>query len=610
MLRFCDLILPYLSRQARRKALQCYLLIKNKTYSYSKHMIPPEVISLIAGAKQTSGMTWREIDDAVGFSRGSMSSGLNFNETPKRSLSRHRVLNFASALKNEELRKVADSEVFWDPVISIEYVGKEDVFDLSIPEDHNFIVNDFIAHNCMGKKKPKEMAEQRNIFLDGATKRGIEQNQANYIFDLMEKFSSYGFNRSHSAAYALLSYQTAWLKAHYPAAFMAAVLSSDMDKTDKVVVSMEETRVMGLTVLPPAINRSEYRFTVDEQGRIIYGLGAVKGVGEAAVEAMLEERRHGGPFQDLFDLCRRVDQRKLNRRVLESLIRAGAFDELAPNRATLMAQAPEAMRLAEQNSRADDAGQVDLFGLPAVAEPVPAASDITVVTEWNQEQILKGEKETLGLYLTSHPIERFEAELQHIVTHRLADLANDSNGLASSARRAGRNGDRPVTIAGLVVSIRTRTANRGGRMAFVTLDDRTARVEIRVFPEAYEQYRKLLVDDAILVIQGNLAWDDFAESLRVNVDRVLDMDAARQEYARTLVLNLDAGRFNNGLLEHLTATLAPHRQGKCQIRVDYTGADARASIVLGQDWRVKPSEVLLKELRGLVGEEKVRVVYS
>ncbi len=391
---------------------------------------------------------------------------------------------------------------------------------------------------------------------------------------------------------------------------MAAVLSSDMDKTDKVVVFMEEARSMGLTILPPAINRSEYRFTVDDQGRIIYGLGAVKGVGEAAVEAMVEERRHGGPFQDLFDLCRRVDQHKLNRRVLESLIRAGAFDELAPNRATLMAQAPEAMRLAEQNSRADDAGQVDLFGLPAVAEPVPVASEVALMAEWDQEQLLKGEKETLGLYLTGHPIERFEAELQHIVTHRLADLANDSNGLASSVRRAGRNGNKPVTIAGLVVTVRTRTANRGGRMAFVTLDDRTARLEIRVFPEAYEQYRKLLVDDAILVIQGNLVWDDFAEGLRVNVDRVLDMDAARQEYARTLVLSLDVSRFNNGLLEHLAATLAPHRQGKCQIQVDYTGADARASIVLGQDWRVKPSEVLLKELRGLVGEEKVRVVYS
>ncbi|MFO1428621.1 MAG: OB-fold nucleic acid binding domain-containing protein [Candidatus Competibacteraceae bacterium] len=417
-------------------------------------------------------------------------------------------------------------------------------------------------------------------------------------------------SNSHSAAYALLSYQTAWLKTHYAAAFMAAVLSSDMDKTDKVVVFMEEARSMKLTILPPAINRSEYRFTVDDQGRIIYGLGAVKGVGEAAVEAIVEERRHTGPFQDLFDLCRRVDQHKLNRRVLESLIRAGAFDGLAPNRATLMAQLPEAMRLAEQNSRADDAGQVDLFGLPTVAEPVAVASDVGVVAEWDQEQLLKGEKETLGLYLTSHPIERLKPELEHIVTHPLVDLVNDSNGLASFVRRAGRNGDKPVIIAGLVVSVRTRTANRGGRMAFVMLDDNTARLEIRVFPEAYEQSRKLLIEDAILVIQGKLVWDDFAEGLRVNVDRVLDIDTARQEYARTLVLSLDAGRFNNGLLEHLAATLAPHRQGKCQIQVDYTRTDARASIVLGQDWRVKPSEALLRELRGLVGEEKVRVVYS
>ncbi|HYQ91065.1 MAG TPA: DNA polymerase III subunit alpha, partial [Candidatus Competibacteraceae bacterium] len=466
-----------------------------------------------------------------------------------------------------------------------------------------------LLRRAMGKKKPQEMAKQRTVFTEGAAKCGVDPGLATHIFDLMEKFAGYGFNKSHSAAYALLSYQTAWLKTHYSAAFMAAVLSSDMDKTDKVVVFMEEARSLKLTLLPPAINRSEYRFIVDDQGRIIYGLGAVKGVGEAAVEAIVEERRHNGPFQDLFDLCRRADQHKLNRRVLESLIRAGAFDGLAPNRATLMAQLPEAMRLAEQNSRADNAGQVDLFGLPTVAEPVAVVSDVGVVAEWDQEQLLKGEKETLGLYLTSHPIERLKEELQHITTHRLVDLVNDSNGLASSVRRAGRNGDKPVTIAGLVVSVRTRTANRGGRMAFITLDDNTARLEIRVFPEAYEHSRKLLVEDAILVIQGKLVWDDFAEGLRVNVDRVLDIDAARQEYARTLVLSLDASRFNNGLLEHLVATLAPHRQGKCQIQVDYTRTDARASIILGQDWRVKPSEALLRELRGLVGEEKVRVVY-
>ena len=464
-----------------------------------------------------------------------------------------------------------------------------------------------LLRRAMGKKDAAKMAQQRAVFTEGAAKRGVDPGLASYIFDLMEKFAGYGFNKSHSAAYALVSYQTAWLKAHYPAAFMAAVLSSDMDKTDKVVVFMEEARNMELTILPPAINASEYRFTVDDRGRIIYGLGAAKGVGAAAVENMLEERQRNDPFRDLFDLCRRVDLRKVNRRVLESLIRAGAFDELAGNRATLMAQLPEALRLAEQNSRADDAGQVDLFGLPAVTALTPTAINIAEVPEWDSEQRLSGEKETLGLYLTGHPIEHFETELKHIITHRLTELANESNGTAS--RRHGNHDNKRVVVAGLVVGIRVRTANRGGRMAFVTLDDRSARLEIRVFPEAYEQGRKVLSNDAILVVQGNLVWDEFAESWRVNAERVLDLDTARNEYARRLVLSLDTGSFDNGLLDHLAAALAPYRQGKCPVWVDYRGTSARADIVFGQDWQVQPSEALLRELRGLVGDEEVRIVY-
>ncbi len=467
-----------------------------------------------------------------------------------------------------------------------------------------------LLRRAMGKKDAAKMAQQRAVFTAGAAERGVDPGLANYIFDLMEKFAGYGFNKSHSAAYALISYQTAWLKAHHPAAFMAAVLSSDMDKTDKVVVFMEEARSMSLTMLPPQLNLSDYRFTVDDQGRIVYGLGAVKGMGEAAVEHMLDERRRNGAFHDLFDLCRRVDLRKVNRRVLEALLRCGALDGLAANRATLMAQLPEALRLAEQDSRAGDAGQVDLFGLPTQVKPLTAASTVADAPEWDRQQLLEGEKETLGLYLTGHPIERFETELEHIVTHRLADLPGEEHNGAASARRFGRNDARRVVIAGLVVSIRTRTANRGGRMAFVTLDDRSARVEIRVFPEAYEQYRQLLVDDAILVVQGSLVWDEFADSLRVNVERVLDMDAARDEYARRLVLAVEAGRCGNGLLEHLATALSPWRQGKCPVWVDYTGAGVSAAIVLGENWRVKPSEALLRELRGLVGEEKVRVVYS
>ncbi len=219
-----------------------------------------------------------------------------------------------------------------------------------------------LLRRAMGKKKAEEMAKQRATFLEGSVARGVDEGVANYIFDLMEKFAGYGFNKSHSAAYALVSYQTLWLKAHYPAAFMAAVLSADMDNTDKVVTLIDECRAMGLEVEPPAINQSAFRFTVGKDGSVIYGLGAIKGVGESAIEAMLAARNEGGPFADLWDFCRRIDLHKANRRVLDAMVRAGALDGLGANRATLSAQLPSALKLAEQDRESAAAGQVDLFG--------------------------------------------------------------------------------------------------------------------------------------------------------------------------------------------------------------------------------------------------------
>jgi len=467
-----------------------------------------------------------------------------------------------------------------------------------------------LLRRAMGKKKPAEMAKQRSIFSQGAEERGVNAEIATYIFDLMEKFAGYGFNRSHSAAYALVAYQTAWLKSHYPAAFMAAVLSSDMDKTDKVVVFIEECRKLELTVTPPNINVSDYRFTVDEQGQIVYGLGAIKGVGEGAIEGLLAERKQHGPFSDLFDLCRRADGHKINRRVMESLIRAGACDPLGSNRATLMAQLPEALRLAEQNTRNNALGQDDLFGLPTDAVTPPTGS--TTVAEqpaWDEDQRLRGEKETLGLYLTGHPIERVTAELQHFVTGKLADVIGASDTPNGAGRRYDRNAARSVTLAGLVVGIRTRNAQRGGRMAFLTLDDRSARLEVRIFSEAYEQYRHLLDSDKILVIKGTLAWDEFSESQRLNVDRLLDIDTARSEHAKRLVLSLESNDFNNGLVKDLAATLAPYRQGTCPVWVNYQRPKIQAEITFGETWRIKPVDALLQNLRKKLGEERVRVIY-
>ncbi|WP_406671919.1 DNA polymerase III subunit alpha, partial [Natronospira sp.] len=280
-----------------------------------------------------------------------------------------------------------------------------------------------LLRRAMGKKKVEEMARQRKVFVDGAAERGVEPKTAEYIFDLVEKFAGYGFNKSHSAAYALLSYQTAWLKAHYPAAFMAATLSADMDHTDKVVVLIDECRNMDLTVHPPDVNASDNAFTVNEAGEIQYGLGAVKGVGRSAIDVVLAERRDKGPFRDLQDLCRRVDLQKVNRRVLEALIRAGAMDSLGPNRASLMAALPECLHRAEQDRRAREAGQNDMFGLSEPApESAPESTAIAEIPEWEEPDRLAAEKETLGLYLTGHPIRQFEEELEQIVTARIGKL--------------------------------------------------------------------------------------------------------------------------------------------------------------------------------------------
>jgi DNA polymerase-3 subunit alpha len=464
-----------------------------------------------------------------------------------------------------------------------------------------------LLRRAMGKKDAEKMAKERDGFVKGAVARQADAETASYIFDLIDKFAGYGFNKSHSAAYALVSYQTTWLKTHYPAAFMAAVLSSDMDKTDKVVVFIEECRQMQLKIGPPAINLSEYRFTVGNSGEVRYGLGAIKGAGEAVIKGLLEERRRGGPFNDLFELCRRVDLRKLNRRVLESLIRSGTLDALGSNRATIMAQLPDALQMADQHSRNDAAGQNDLFGLAAAAaektptQPLPIAK----TPDWSEEERLRGEKETLGIYLSGHPITRVADELAAFHVTRLSDLTGNGNGTLR------RGNDRSVLIAGLVISVRTRNANRGGRMAFVTLDDNGGRIEIRLYPEIYERHRLIIVEDAILVAQGQLGWDEFNQTTRLNVERVLDLDGARAEYAHRLLLWVDAQQCAAGILRQLAIALAEYRtDGRCPVWVEYRGGGARVELAFGSPWRVRPGEALLKRLRELAGQDRVRLLYD
>ncbi len=452
-----------------------------------------------------------------------------------------------------------------------------------------------LLRRAMGKKKPEEMAKQRSVFVSGAVARGVREAQATHIFDLMEKFAGYGFNKSHSAAYALLSYQTAWLKAHYPAAFMAAVLSSDMDKTDKVVTLIDECVSMKLTVHPPDVNESVFAFKVAGPDSIRYGMGAIKGVGESAVQAIVDERAANGPYRSLPDLCRRIDLSRVNRRVFEALIRSGSLDRIGPNRATLTAELDRAMHLGEQNSRAMSVGQVDLFGLSAAPN--------SVMADWTEAQRLAGERETLGLFLSGHPITPYEPDLKFLVSARLVDVGGAKPQAPLGER--GWNQGKPATVAGLVLEIRRRP----NRVTLI-LDDRSARLEVSMYEEIFQQHRDIIVKDAILIVEGMLRFDDFIESWRLQAKTLMDIDRARERFARRLWLRWP-GQFDGPQgMSRFEELLRPYLKGPCGVSVVVNRPEYSGRLNLADAWSVRPSRELLDKLSALVGREGWYLVYG
>lgn len=468
-----------------------------------------------------------------------------------------------------------------------------------------------LLRRAMGKKKPAEMAKQRTIFTQGAVARGVDADNASFIFDLMEKFAGYGFNKSHSAAYALVSYQTMWLKAHYPAAFMAAVLSADMDSTDKVVTLIEECRSMKLKVNPPHVNHSAFMFSAIDGDAIVYGLGAIKGVGESAIESIIVARDSGEPFSDLFDFCRRIELRKVNRRVLEALIRAGALDQLGANRATLMAQLGMALKMAEQHHALLEAGQNDLFGMDNSSSQLAVKQVVPPVTEeWVDELRLQGEKETLGLYLTGHPIDRYLPEFAGLGITPIAELSVDKG-----SGRDYRNRGQRVMVAGLTISVSHRQTQRG-RMASMLLDDRSGRIEVTLFAEACESYRELLSADRVLVVIGNLSHDEYRGGLSLRVDQVAQFEQVRAANASSIFLKLNKQRLNgraqasNDSVLELERILSVYRGGDCPVHLCYQADGTKLLLEPGDDWRVQPTDELLRRLERFTLAVGVEVKYG
>lgn len=449
-----------------------------------------------------------------------------------------------------------------------------------------------LLRRAMGKKKPEEMVKQRKIFIEGAAQKDIDEATANHIFDYMEKFAGYGFNKSHAAAYALVAYHTAWLKAHYPAEFMAAVLSSEMQNTDSIVFLIDDCRNNALEVMPPSVNMSLYHFHASDERTIVYGLGAIKGVGEQAMQSVIDSRIKQGPYTDLFDFCHRIDLKKINKRTLEALIRAGALDCLQIERSTLMAQLPEAVQAAEQARQNRETGIMDLFGEVEEVQRKPAKP----VKPWSDEVRLKGEKDTLGLYLTGHPIDVYRTELKSFIPAKLNELTPTRRGVTT-------------VFAGLVLDV----ANFPNRIV-VTLDDGTARVEVSCNHERFQRFKEIVAIEQVVVIEGEIYEREGFDRPMARLTKAFSLNEIRQKRANHIRIQPTDDLMTPALARDLQQILLPYCNiDMCQhipVIMCIDQPYASAEVQLGQNWKVAPLDELLVKLRDYFGKEAIYIEYQ
>jgi len=454
-----------------------------------------------------------------------------------------------------------------------------------------------ILRRAMGKKKFDEMKQQREIFVKGAVKNSVEEKKAEYIFDLMEKFAGYGFNKSHSVAYALIAYQTAYLKSHFKEPFIAAVLSSDMDNTDKVVRFVKECEYMSINLIPPNINLSNYIFSVTKNNDVIYGLGAIKGVGKAIIEIIITERNKNGEFSSLDNLLTRCGTNKINKRVIEALIKSGSFDVFGETRSSLVSKYPESIKMADQNSKNISQGQIDIFGF---SEEGPKNNRLDQIEEWSPIKKLSYERDVLGFYLTGHPITEYENEIKDIVSNNIYSLKNSYK----------KNFSRGTSykIAGVINSIKIRTTSTKDKLAQINLGDTTDNIDVIA---NYSLLNESIKRDDIVIIEGTLRLDDYTNRLNFRAKSINSLEDARIILATGVKFKITKEEDLSVLVEKLETLFSnKEEKGKCAVRIDYMSSGITKSLVLGENYKILPTNDIITELKKLDCVEKVELIYS
>ena len=441
---------------------------------------------------------------------------------------------------------------------------------------------------AIGKKKPEVMARHRERFIEGSVKNGVKRETAERLFELIEKFGGYGFNKSHSVAYAMIAYQTAYLKAHYPVQFMAALLTLEMGNQDKTIKNIAECKEMGIEILPPDINESEADFSV-VGGKIRFGLGAIKNVGLKAVEYIIEERKANGPFKSIHDFCSRMEGSKVNRRVLEGLIQCGAFDFTGIPRARLFAALDDITKFC---GTSHDPNQLSMFGPTRDSEATVAFFELPEVEEWSEREKLRREKEALGFYITGHPLDRFKDDLPRLVTCSIQDLAHQEDRST-------------VHVAGVVEGLKVKRTKKGDKMAVISLEDLSGSIEVVIFPDLFSTVSSLLKSDDPLLVTGSL--EKTETSIKILAKELTTLEAAREKIVRALELPLSTAKITEDVLREIKA-LAFMYPGECQIRFRVETDNGGSYLIAAHSrYRVSPSTELVCRLEELIGAKVKRL---